>query len=255
MFYDDIDNALKVTDVRIMHASTHKKDRWMHTRSYNTLSFRINARSSCVFDETRRVEINKGDLLFMPADTRFGQNVDYERLIVIHFESEKPFEKEFQVINYEDYDEMRTLFESAYHTWALKLTGYYQKTVSIFYKILEKLSVSDNPTYATYAYKSILPAVERMQRRFKDPSLKISDLCELVNLSDTQFRKHFLTVFGVTPMKYLTKLRLKYTCELLDGSPMSIEEVAHSSGFNDAKHFSTVFKKVYNISPLQYRKR
>ncbi len=255
MFYDDIDNALKVTNVRIMHASTKKKDRWSPTRSYNTLSFRINARNSCVFDETRRVEINKGDLLFMPAETRFGQYVDYERLIVIHFESEKPFEKTFEVMHFEDYDEMRALFESAYHTWALKLTGYYQKTVSIFYKILEKLSVLDNPTYTTYAYKSILPAVERMQLRFKDPSLQISALCEMVNLSDTQFRKHFLAVFGITPMKYLTKLRLEYASDLLDGSPMSIEEVAHSSGFNDAKHFSTVFKKAYNISPLQYRKR
>lgn len=255
MFYDDIDNALKVTSVRIMHASTHEKDRWLPTRSFNSLSFRINARNSYVFDQARRVGINKGDLLYMPAETPFGQNVAYERLIVIHFESEKPFEKEFQVINYEDYDEMRTLFESAYHTWALKLTGYYQKTTSIFYKILEKLAVSDNPTYATYAYKSILPAVERMQLRFKNSSLQINDLCKLVNLSDTQFRKHFLAVFGVTPMKYLTKLRLEYAQDLLDGSPMSIEEVAHSSGFNDAKHFSTVFKKAYNMSPLQYRKR
>lgn len=255
MFFNDFNNALKVTNVRIMHASTFEKLRSIPSRPFNTLSFRIKARRSFVSDGVRTEEIKEGDLLFMPADTDFSQNVAYERLIVIHFESEKPFPKEFCVLHSEDPKAMRELFESAYHTWALTLPGYYHKTMSIFYKILEQLSVSENPTYLTYAYKSILPAIERMQHRFTHPDLQISELCRLVNLSDTQFRKHFVEVFGITPMKYLTKLRLERATELLDDSPMNIEEVAHNSGFNDAKHFSTVFKQTYNISPLKYRKR
>ena len=255
MFFNDFDNALKVTDVRIMHASTFEQMRAMSARPFNTLSFRIKSRRSFVSNGVHTVEMKQGDLLFMPAYTEFSRQAAYERLIVIHFESEKPFEKSFAVLHSDDPDSMRELFESAYHTWALKLPGYYQKTMATFYKILENLSVSENPTYLTYAYKSILPAIERMQRRFTQPDLQISELCRLVNLSDTQFRKHFVEVFGITPMKYLTKLRLERAAELLDDSPMSIEEVAHNSGFNDAKHFSTVFKQAYNISPLKYRKR
>lgn len=41
---------------------------------------------------------------------------------------------------------------------------------------------------------------------------------------------------------------------MLHGSAMSIEEIAHYAGYNDAKHFSTVFKSVYKTSPLKYRK-
>ena len=252
MFLNSFDNAVKVTDVWILRngdtcCGIHQG------RPFNTISFRIVGNSE-ISDKYHTEKMVTGSVLFMPKDTEFRLKCRYERFITVHFESEFPFAETFVVIQPENIKEMRELFEMAYHTWALKLPGYYYKTMSVFYKILEKLSTPDGAENRNYSYHSILPAIERMERRFKEPNLHISDLCELVNLSDTQFRRHFITIFGVSPMKYLLKLRMENAAELLQSSTKSVEEIAHDSGFNDAKHFSTVFKSVYKISPLKYRK-
>ena len=253
MFFEDIDNQYKILEVRLIHMSSRGNGQ-QKSRLFNTLSYRI-VGDSVIRDGTHSSPLQSGDVLLLPKDTPFKLTGKYERVVVIHFESQKPFSNTFEVMRPEDTHEMRELFETAYRTWALRLPGFYYKTMSVFYKILAKLSASEGSSNVTYAYQSILPAIERMQRRFNEPDLQISGLYKLVNLSDTQFRKHFMTIFGMSPIKYLTKLRMEHACELLDGSPMNINEVAHSSGFKDAKHFSTVFKQVYKISPLKYRNR
>ena len=41
---------------------------------------------------------------------------------------------------------------------------------------------------------------------------------------------------------------------LLNTSKLNISEIAFDSGFENVSHFSRIFKKKYNCSPLQYRK-
>ena len=252
MFLQGEDKAFKVIDVRIMHTG-RKCGNMSPSRPFNTLSFRIVGNSE-ISDEKHTEKLTTGSILFMPKDTQFSLKSCYERLITIHFECEADLGDTFEVITAENTKEIQELFEAAYHTWALKLSGYYFKTMSVFYKILEKLFAPNGTENRNYAYHSILPAIERMEHRFNEPDLRISDLCRLVNLSDTQFRRHFVAVFGISPVKYLLKLRMAHAVELLASSTLSIEEIAHNSGFNDSKHFSTVFKSVYKISPLKYRK-
>lgn len=253
MFFNDTDNSFKILGVRILHMGA-KDGRAMPKRSFNTLSFRIIG-GCTLWDESHSEKLKNGSILFMPKDKPFNFECRYERVIVIHFDSEKPFPKEFEVINPDDPKSYQELFESALHTWNLALPGYYYKTLSVFYKILGKLSGQTANENRNYAYQSILPAIERMQHRFHEPSLQIADLCRLVNLSDTQFRKHFVAVFGISPVKYLQKLRMEHAVELLEGSGMTIGEIAHKSGYTDSKHFSTVFKSVYKTSPLKFRKK
>lgn len=253
MFFDDTDNSFKILEVRILHMGA-KNGREMPARPFNTLSFRI-VGNSTITDSAHSEKLSNGSILFMPEDTSFELSCRYERVIVINFESEKPFPKSFEVINPNDKKSFQELFESALRTWNIALPGYYYKTLSVFYKILGNLSSQTANENRNYAYQSILPAIERMQHRFHEPSLHIADLCKLVNLSDTQFRKHFVAVFGISPARYLQKLRMEHAVELLESSGKTIEEIAYKSGYNDSKHFSTVFKSVYKTSPVKYRKK
>ena len=253
MFFDDTDNSFKILEVRILHMGA-KNGREMPARPFNTLSFRIKG-GGTMWDKAHRESLKSGSILFMPKDKPFKFESRYERVIVFHFESEKPLPNEFEVIDPDDPKSYQELFESALHTWNLALPGYYYKTLSVFYKILGNLSSQTANENRNYAYQSILPAIERMQHRFHEPSLHIADLCKLVNLSDTQFRKHFVAVFGISPARYLQKLRMEHAVELLESSGKTIEEIAYKSGYNDSKHFSTVFKSVYKTSPVKYRKK
>ncbi len=60
------------------------------------------------------------------------------------------------------------------------------------------------------------------------------------------FRKLFKKEMGVSPLKYLTQIRISHAKRLLrlkQRSDMSIQEIAWLSGFQDSLYFSRVFKK------------
>ncbi len=58
-----------------------------------------------------------------------------------------------------------------------------------------------------------------------------------------------------TPGKWLSQKRLEYAQQLLDTNTKNVNEVAYDSGFENATHFSRVFKEKFKSSSLQYRKQ
>ena len=68
-------------------------------------------------------------------------------------------------------------------------------------------------------------------------------------------RRCFKKVMGKPPLEYMTELRIRQAKVLLiQNTFTSIENVAHSCGFNDSFYFSTCFKKHTGVSPMRYRK-
>ncbi len=51
---------------------------------------------------------------------------------------------------------------------------------------------------------------------------------------------------------YLSEYRLKKACEFLQQSEYKISEVSDMVGFKDARYFSTIFKKSFDMTPLEY---
>ena len=69
-------------------------------------------------------------------------------------------------------------------------------------------------------------------------------------------RRIFKSETGITPLEYLTDLRINQAKTLLlQNNFMSIDDVAKACGFNDKFYFSTCFKKSVGLSPLKYRKQ
>lgn len=68
---------------------------------------------------------------------------------------------------------------------------------------------------------------------------------------------HFSCIFkqetSLSPMKYLTRVRIQKAAELLLTTDDAIKKIAYETGFNDPYYFSKVFKKVYKLTPTQYR--
>ena len=64
--------------------------------------------------------------------------------------------------------------------------------------------------------------------------------------------KSFYAVYGCSPKRYLTDLRMKRAKELLRVDH-TVTETARMVGFRDIYHFSVCFKKEFGISPLEYR--
>lgn len=64
----------------------------------------------------------------------------------------------------------------------------------------------------------------------------------------------FHTYTGMGIREFQQRLRIEEACRLLTGEKMRIPDVAAAVGYNDAKHFSLIFRRYKGISPQLYRK-
>lgn len=85
--------------------------------------------------------------------------------------------------------------------------------------------------------------------------ISLDQIAENMYLSSFYISRIFKGETGNTPIRHLINLRLEKAKELLEsGYQGSIQEVAALVGYDDAYHFSKLFKKRYGISPSQARR-
>lgn len=79
-------------------------------------------------------------------------------------------------------------------------------------------------------------------------------LSKLSNIS----RRHFVQLFsketGQTINQYVMKIRCERAADLLQNSPLQINEISRYVGYEDQSYFSRLFKGVMGVTPQEYRK-
>lgn len=100
---------------------------------------------------------------------------------------------------------------------------------------------------------SVTKAIGYMQINYSDP-LNVDAIARQIGLERTYFSYLFKRETGVSPHQYLTRLRIRKACQLLDTEPYSISEVSYLVGLGP-HNFSRLFKKEVGISPLDYHRK
>lgn len=93
---------------------------------------------------------------------------------------------------------------------------------------------------------------EWLERNFAS-NRSLSEMCEELQVSLSHFSRQFREIYGVSPMKYMTHLRLEFSRQLLLNTTLSIQEISRRSGFGNGNYFTKVFRKEVGIPPSQYR--
>ncbi|UKI33900.1 MAG: helix-turn-helix transcriptional regulator [Lentisphaeria bacterium] len=73
-------------------------------------------------------------------------------------------------------------------------------------------------------------------------------------MSRQSFYSKFKQATGMAPLEYIRRKRLREAELLLLDGDAGIGEIAEKLRFSDQFHFSHLFKKVYGMSPLSFRK-
>lgn len=85
--------------------------------------------------------------------------------------------------------------------------------------------------------------------------ISLDRIAQNMYLSPVYISKIFKEETGESPINYLIKIRLEKAKDMLTApNPSSIKMIANEVGYEDAYHFSKLFKKYYGVSPLYYRK-
>lgn len=84
--------------------------------------------------------------------------------------------------------------------------------------------------------------------------LSVDAICAAAHVSKYHFCRCFKRTVGMTVMAYVLKARLAAAKELLQGTEISVTDIALRCGFESPAYFSRVFKADTGLSPLRYRK-
>lgn len=84
--------------------------------------------------------------------------------------------------------------------------------------------------------------------------LKIVDFCSIVHMSEASLNRTCKQQAGVPPMLLFRKIQCNEAERLMRETSFKIREISEMLGFKNGNHFSTMFRKVVGMSPLEKRK-
>lgn len=129
-----------------------------------------------------------------------------------------------------------------------------QLILLVFREKTEPVEVKNDFAFESVNKKHV---VEQILNYFEDhyhEKVSLEQIAENMYLSPFYISKIFKSETGDTPIHHLINIRLERAYELLNnGDVKSIQEVAAKVGYDDAYHFSKLFKKKYGMPPSQVK--
>ncbi|MDB6145779.1 MAG: Transcriptional regulator containing an amidase domain and an AraC-type DNA-binding domain [Pseudomonas sp.] len=83
--------------------------------------------------------------------------------------------------------------------------------------------------------------------------LTITELAKASNMSERNFSRVFVRESKVTPAEFVERARVDAARVILESGNAPLKTVAYESGFRDAHHMRSVFKRRLGVSPQQFR--
>lgn len=101
--------------------------------------------------------------------------------------------------------------------------------------------------------QNLLKAVDHIEENIAG-SLCLESLADKAGMSKHHFCRSFKKHMGMSPMHFLTILRIEKSKELFKSSSHSVSNIAEEVGFNDLSSFIKHFKKITGATPTAFRK-
>jgi AraC-like DNA-binding protein len=110
----------------------------------------------------------------------------------------------------------------------------------------ESVPVAPSPGGATEARDWI-------DTHFTDARLNVTTLAARLNVHRASLHRAFTRAYGVPPVQYLARLRLRLALELLADTHLPVADVAVRCGLTDLSYFSKLVSRHTGFSPRTYR--
>jgi two-component system response regulator YesN len=102
------------------------------------------------------------------------------------------------------------------------------------------------------------PIVKRaralIRERFADPELSLEAAAAELRVSPVYLSRILKQELGASFVSLVTMMRMEKATRLLTGTDLPIHVIAESVGYVSQHYFSTAFRKMFGVSPIQYRK-
>lgn len=244
------DKAIKGEILSVLELSWKQQDLHSGLKPYHALSFRIKGGSKMISDDDT-VRAATGDMLLVPAHYPYRQISEKEELIVVHFLSDTPLPRRIVKFTPQDPAYYETKFRDLLSAWSRRASGYQYECQSIFARILFKAEQQANNAYT--AHDPLCEIMEYISEHFTDRDMSLETLARRHGMSGAYLRRQFSERYGIPPMRYIQKSRLRLAKALLQTNYYSIEQVAEKCGFSNVYYFSSFIKKETGLPPSKLK--
>ena len=157
------------------------------------------------------------------------------------FSSKTPFAPK------ELFNELCSILQKMVSEWSKNDAGKALRETALIYEFLGILLKNKKPTTND---DRIERAIGLMETKYHE-HLNIDDIAREIGLERSYFSVLFKEKTTVSPHKYLTSLRIRKACDLIEKEHCSISEAAIATGL-DPSNFSRIFKRETGKTPLEY---
>lgn len=106
--------------------------------------------------------------------------------------------------------------------------------------------------HASGSDRSVDVALQYIRAHYHE-ELSLEKVAAIVYLNPVYFSQLFKQKTGQGFKEYVIHLRLEQAKQLLMNPKLKLADVAERIGYQDMRHFSTVFRKKYGVTPSEYR--
>jgi len=85
--------------------------------------------------------------------------------------------------------------------------------------------------------------------------ITVEDTAKRFGFTCNYFGKKFYKRLGVSFNDYINNMRLNYAYSLIVDNEQTIEEIANTCGFSSRTYFSTMFRKKFGFTPVEWQKK
>lgn len=100
---------------------------------------------------------------------------------------------------------------------------------------------------------NIVNIMNHISNNYKSITLK--DLSVFFNYSERQMSRILKDYIGKSFINIIQDIKTQKACELLRNADISINSIIDIVGYSNTSHFYRVFKKQYNMTPVEYRNK
>jgi AraC-like DNA-binding protein/quercetin dioxygenase-like cupin family protein len=144
---------------------------------------------------------------------------------------------------------MQEDYENRPEGWQVGLYGQFLILVTFLCRIYGRKTKEQTTPLLRFAR-----VVSHIQEHLHEP-LRLPPLAKLAHLSVRQFQREFQRVYNTTPVRFISRLRLREACERLKDPDSDVTSVAVDLGYSSVSFFSKQFKQATGLAPSEYRRR
>lgn len=228
-------------------------------------------------EDEKRFHLSVGNLLFIPAGTRYSLKGQYLRAAVItfdttddwteqaekippsatvdfdknmcHYSSIPPFDRVLKTLDMEaerdNFIKMCNIATSAEGAWREELSAMLKL---ILLKLAE--TVSDTALPAV-----MVESLDAYIRENCSDEISNTEIGAIFGYHPFYVSRVLKEKKGITLRQYIIAYRLKASKRMLELTKKSIAEIAEENGFTDASYFTKTFRSAFGMTPKEWRNK